>query len=229
MRNSWTGRWIVAAAVIALSLIGIRVAAQIRAAEQVVEKTTDEMLALIDDAKTYVDDDPERFYREVEALLSPVVDFPRFARSVMAAYYRDATPEQRQRFADGFKWSLVKTYALALTEFNDGGVVMIPSDRPSRRPDRASVKQEIHSGGDVYPVVYSMALEDGQWRLRNIIINGINMGLTYRNQFASAVNDPKYGGDMDRIIDGWIASLGAIKTTTDDKPAATVGAAEDPD
>ncbi|MEJ2090173.1 MAG: ABC transporter substrate-binding protein, partial [Gammaproteobacteria bacterium] len=104
----------------------------------------------------------------------------------------------------------------------------IPSDRPPRRPDRASVKQEVRSGGDVYPVVYSMALEDGEWRLRNIIINGINMGLTYRNQFASAVNDPKYGGDMDRVIDGWIASLGAIETTSDDK-AATVGAAEDPD
>jgi phospholipid transport system substrate-binding protein len=229
MRRYRAGRWMVVAAVVVLSLVGIRVGAQIRAAEEVVEKTTDEMLELIDDAKVYVDDDPERFYREVEALLSPVVDFPRFARSVMAAYYRDATPEQRKRFADGFKWSLVKTYALALTEFNDGDVVMIPSDRPPRRPDRASVKQEVRSGGDVYPVVYSMALEDGEWRLRNIIINGINMGLTYRNQFASAVNDPKYGGDMDRVIDGWIASLGAIKTTSDDKASATVVAAEDPD
>jgi phospholipid transport system substrate-binding protein len=198
--------------------LGIEVAAQIKAAEALVEKTTDEMLVLIDQSKSYVDDDPDRFYREVEALLSPVVDFPRFARSVMAVHYRDATPEQRERFAEGFKWSLVKTYALALTEFNDGDVVMIPSDRPARRPDRASVKQEIRSGGEVYPVVYSLALaeEGSEWRLRNIIINGINMGLTYRNQFASAMNDPQYGGDMDRAIDGWIASLGAIETSSED-------------
>lgn len=189
--------------------------AQIREAEALVEETTGEMLELIEDARTYVDEDPERFYVAVEALLNPVIDFPRFARSVMAAHYRRATPEQRARFAEGFKWSLVRTYALALTEFNDGGVNIIPSDRPPKRPDRASVKQEIRSEGEVYPVIYSMALNSqGEWKVMNMIINGINMGLTYRNQFASAVNDPAYGGDMDQAIDGWVASLGAIETGT---------------
>ncbi|MEM8769011.1 MAG: ABC transporter substrate-binding protein, partial [Pseudomonadota bacterium] len=76
------------------------------------------------------------------------------------------------------------------------------------------VKQEIRSEGDVYPVIYSMAKsEEAGWQVRNIIINGINMGLTYRNQFASAVKDPAYGGDMDKAIDGWVSSLGAIETT----------------
>ena len=194
-------------------LVPVAASAQIREAEDLVAATTAEMLVLIEEAQTYVDEDPERFYVAVEALLNPVIDFPRFARSVMAAHYKRATPEQRERFAEGFKWSLVRTYALALTEFNDGGVNIIPSDRPPKRPDRASVKQEIRSEGEVYPVIYSMAQnKEGEWRVMNIIINGINMGLTYRNQFASAVNDPAYGGDMDRAIDGWVASLGTIDT-----------------
>lgn len=182
---------------------------QVPEAELLISQATDAVLVVIDEAQAYVDDDPERFYTAVEAVLRPVIDFPRFARSVMAAHYKDATAEQQARFSDGFKWSLVRTYALALTEFSDGEVAILPSERPPRRADRASVKQEIRSSGEVYPVVYSLALSDGTgWRVRNIIINGINMGLTYRNQFASAVNDPEYGGDMDRIIDGWIASLG---------------------
>ena len=202
-------------AAFALACCAATASAQMNEAESLVNQTTDEMLALIDEAKGYVDDDPERFYVAVEALLSPVIDFPRFARSVMAAYYKRATPAQRDRFADGFKWSLVRTYALALTEFNDGGVKIVPSDRPPQRPDRASVHQEIRSSGEVYPVIYSMArTPEGEWRVQNIIINGINMGLTYRNQFASAVNDPAYGGDMDKVIDGWVASLGTIETST---------------
>ena len=183
--------------------------AQIREAELLVSQGTNAVLEVIDDATAYVDEDPERFFVAVEAVLNPVIDFPRFARSVMAAYYRDATLEQRQRFAEGFKWSLVRTYALALTEFSDGEVKIIPSERPPRRPDRASVKQEIRSSGEVYPVVYSLAFdEETGWKVRNIIINGINMGLTYRNQFASAVQNPEYGGDMDQVIDGWVAALG---------------------
>lgn len=187
--------------------------AQLNEPETVVDQTTDRMLTLIDDAKGYVDQDPERFYDAVEKLLDPVIDFPRFARSVMAVYYKRATPEQRKRFEEGFKESLLRTYAKALTEFNNGGVNIVPSELPSRYPDRASVKQEIRSEGDVYPVIYSMGRsDDGDWQVRNIIINGINMGLTYRNQFASAANDPKYGGDMDRVIDGWVANLGTVDT-----------------
>lgn len=224
-RNIRDSRNVLKILALVLMALSVPVSAQMNEAEVLVDRTTSEMLVLIDEAKGYVDQDPERFYVAVEALLNPVIDFPRFARSVMAAYYKRATPEQRERFAEGFKWSLVRTYALALTEFNDGGVTVVPSERPPQRPDRASVKQEIRSSGEVYPVVYSMSRSAaGEWRVQNIIINGINMGLTYRNQFASAVNDPAYGGNMDRIIDGWVDSIGTIETGTgggsDGEPAA---------
>lgn len=204
---------------LAMLLATAPLSAQIREAEVLIQNTTDEMLVLIDEAKVYVDEDPDRFYVVVEQLLEPVIDFPRFARSVMAVHYKGATDAQRERFTEGFKWSLVRTYALALTEFNDGSVTIIPAERPPRRPDRASVKQEIRSGGEIYPVVYSLSLtKEGEWRLMNIIINGINMGLTYRSQFASAVKDPQYGGDMDRVIDGWVESM----TDIEDEPEREV-------
>jgi len=197
------------------SLLGLRAEAleeEWRQAEVIVQETSDAMLILIEEAKIYADEDPERFYVAVEALLSPVVDFPRFAGSVMGKkYYQQASTEQRQRFADSFKWGLVRTYGLALTEFNDGELKLVPATNPPRRPDRVSVNQEIHSAaGQIYPVVYTMALsKDGAWRMRNIIVNGVNMGLTYRSQFQSAAQDPAYGGDLDKIIDAWADLLAA--------------------
>lgn len=173
--------------------------------EDMVRDTSNAVLDLIAQAKGYATEDPERFYREVEALLSPVVDFEGFARSVMAVHYRGATPEQRSRFAETFKWGLVRTYALALTEFEDGKVVVVPPDRPPRNPKRQTVKMEIQARtGEVYPVLYSVSLDSsGDWKVRNLIVNGVNMGLTYRNQFHSAMSDPKYGGDIDKVIEGW--------------------------
>ena len=162
-------------------------------------------------AKGYADEDPERLYREVEALLSQVVDFDSFARSVMGPHSRDASEAQLERFSETFKWGLVRTYALALTEFNDGEVVVVPPDRPPRNPKRQTVKMEIRtSAGEVYPVLYSVTQEDdGSWVIRNLIVNGVNMGLTYRNQFNSAMNDPKYGGKLDAVIDAWAELLRA--------------------
>lgn len=177
--------------------------------DAVIEQTSHDLLVLIEESREYAEADPERFFVEVEALLRYVVDFKGFARSVMAAHHKTASTEQRERFAETFKWGLVRSYALALVGFSDGEIVMVPSDRPPRSPRRKNVKMEIRlRGGEVYPVVYSMALgKDNAWRMRNIIINGVNVGLTYRSQFASAVQDPKYGGDLDAVIDAWAKLL----------------------
>jgi phospholipid transport system substrate-binding protein len=173
--------------------------------DAVIERITDDLLSLIEQSRDYVKEDPERFFVEVEALLRPVVDFKGFARSVMAAHYKGASAEQRERFADVFKWGLVRSYALMLGELDDGEITLAPSQRPQRSPRRKNVKMEIRlSNGEVYPIVYSMALgKDEAWRMRNIIINGVNIGLTYRSQFSSAAQDAKYGGSLDAVIDAW--------------------------
>jgi phospholipid transport system substrate-binding protein len=198
--------WIKALTLVAL-LGWFSAAAQAAPApDEVVRKATDDLLTLIEQARGYAEEDPERFYKEVEALLSPVVDFRGFARSVMATHYKVASPEQRNRFAETFKWGLVRTYALTLLEFGDQGKVRVmPSEQPSNHPRRGSVNMEIETAaGEIYPVVYTMALgRDDQWLIRNLIINGVNIGLTYRSQFASAAKDRRYGGDLDKVIDAW--------------------------
>ena len=162
------------------------------------------MLALIKEGQAYAKQDPERFYKEVEALLRPLIDFKRFSRNVMGAYARKATPEQRSRFAESFKWSLVRTYALALTEFHEGTVSVLPPRRPPRSPDKVNVSQEIVYKGKSYIVVYVMRRNKDQvWSVQNMIIEGVNIGLNYKTQFASAAKDPEYGGDLDAVISAW--------------------------
>lgn len=184
--------------------------------EAVIERVSDDLLQLIEDSREYVTDDQERFFREVEVLLAPAVDFRGFARGVMAAHYKRASDDQRERFTETFKWGLVRTYALALTEFKDGDIVLVPDDRPAQNPRRKNVKMEIRMGsGEVYPITYSMKQgKDGEWRLGNIVVNGVNIGLTYRSQFASAVQDQKYNGDLDQVIEAWAEVL-----VNDEQPA----------
>lgn len=173
---------------------------------EMVDLSTKALLEFVDQARPWAKDDPDRYYREVEALLSPVVDFKNFARGVMAANYKKASPEQRERFRESFKWGLVKTYSLALTEFNDGKVEVLEPDREPENPRRQRVKMEITApSGEVFPVVYAVRQRKGseRWRIYNLVVNGVNMGLTFRSQFASAMKDRRYGGDLDQVIDAW--------------------------
>lgn len=191
-----------------------QIALESKTPHELVENSTEALMDFIEQAKPYAKSERERYYREVESLLSSVVDFNNFSRGVMAAHYKKASPEQRERFQESFKWGLVKTYSLALTEFNDGEVVVLPPDREPDNPKRQRVKMEVRaSSGDVYPVVYALRQsKSGRWSIYNLVVNGVNMGLTFRSQFASAMQDRRYGGDLDQVIDAWASVVADVDT-----------------
>lgn len=179
-------------------------------AEEAVSLATTEVLALIKAGKEYAGDEPERFYTEVESMLRPLIDFSRFARNVMGPYYRKATEAQRVRFAESFKWSLVRTYALALVEFGEGDVAVLPPRKAPKNPNKVNVTQEITYQGKAYVVVYRMQRGDElTWRVQNLVVEGVNVGLNYKSQFASAMKESKFSGDMDAVIDAWSDVLDA--------------------
>jgi phospholipid transport system substrate-binding protein len=72
---------------------------------------------------------------------------------------------------------------------------------------------EVHGhDGTIYPVAYSMFLDDArQWRVQNVIVNGINLGLTFRSQFASSMDQKQ---NIDQVIDGWSAELDEVNKVT---------------
>jgi phospholipid transport system substrate-binding protein len=206
-------------------LLSAVVAAAASDPRALINQTADTLIGVIKEGKTYFDKDPQRFYASIEKVLDPTIDFATFSRGVMAVYYKRATPAQREQFESTFKSSLIRTYGKALLDFGDESIVVLPSERPSTQPDRDSVKMEVHSkDGKVYPVIYSMRLDDdGAWRMYNIIINGINIGLTYRNQFSSAMNAPENKGSLDAVINGWGETIAHIDPAAQGTPESTSG------
>lgn len=171
-------------------------------AHEVIQKTTDELLADLKANKEQYRQDPNAFYGALNSILGPVVDAEGISRSIMTVKYsRGATPEQMERFQENFKRSLMQFYGNALLEYNNQQIRVLP---PSGRqdPERTSVGMEVTGRqGEIYPVSYTMVKLNGEWRVRNVIINGINVGKLFRDQFADTMQ--KNGGNLDRTIDGW--------------------------
>ncbi|WP_027960845.1 MlaC/ttg2D family ABC transporter substrate-binding protein [Halomonas halodenitrificans] len=148
---------------------------------------------------------------ELEALvddsLENIADFRYIGASVMGRYFANATPRQRSRFVDTFRQTLIDTYAKGLVTFDYRELRVLDGQRERRHEDQASVDMEVVAkDGTVYPVSYSLRLADGDWRVVNVIVNGINLGLTFRNQFDQAMRN--HGRDYDAVIDGWSPDVG---------------------
>lgn len=170
-------------------------------AHDVVQQTTDQLIGDLKDNKAAYKQTPQGFYDALDRILGPVVDSEGISRSIMTVKFsRKASPEQLQRFEDNFKRSLMQFYGNALLEYDNQNIRVLPAK--AEGADRASVGMEVSdSKGTVYPVSYTMVQIDGQWMLRNVIINGINIGKLFRDQFADSMQ--RNGNDLDKTIDGW--------------------------
>jgi len=151
-------------------------------------------------------ENPEEFMNAISLALQPLVDFNRISRNVMGKYYKDATQEQREEFEDVFKTSLLKTYSKTLAEFKDEEIIILPETKKSSKGNREKVFLQIITSTKVYPATYDMYKNDKkEWKLINIVINGVNLGLTFRTQFYSLME--KEGNDFDLVIKKWITSI----------------------
>ncbi|MFP6849862.1 MAG: ABC transporter substrate-binding protein [Pseudomonas sp.] len=176
------------------------------AAHEVVQQTTTTLLADLKTNKEQYRTDPGAFYDALNTILGPVVDVEGISRGVMTVRYsRQATPEQMLRFEENFKRSLMQFYGNALLEYNNQDIRVLPVSG-QQDPERTSVNMEIKDGkGAVYPLSYTMVSQDGTWKMRNVIINGINVGKLFRDQFSQAMQDNH--NDLDKVIDNWTQTV----------------------
>ncbi|MCA1769843.1 MAG: ABC transporter substrate-binding protein [Halomonas sp.] len=174
--------------------------------EQVIRMSVETLTAKIEGRRDYFADNINELKGLVDDSLDDIADFRYIGASVMGRYFQNATPQQRSRFADTFRKTLIDTYSKGLVTFDYRELRVLDNQRSQRFEDQASVDMEVVAAdGQVYPVSYSLRLSDGEWRVVNVIVNGINLGLTFRNQFDQAMRDK--GRDYDAVINGWAPEI----------------------
>ena len=167
-----------------------------------VARSTGVMLARLKEVRPLYQSDPDSFFTEVELALAPHIDFEGFSKGVMGKHYRDATPAQRTQFQDKFKQGLIHTYATVLAEYDGQGLVVKEPGAEPKNPARVPVQIELHTAsGNVFPIQYLMIKKNDRWLLRNVIVNGVNLGLQFRSQFGGYMQ--QHNRDIDQVIAAW--------------------------
>lgn len=169
-----------------------------------IEGVSNELLGVIRSEGQHVSSSPQRYYSAVDRVLAPVVDFDFIARGVMGSHAKKATPAQRAKFSSTFRRDLVATFARGVATFGNLDVKVVnPGSAPSG--NRVNVLQEVRSKEGVTKVSYTLVRNrSGQWKLINVILNGVNLGKTFRGQFSQAMQ--ANGGDIDKVIASWSAA-----------------------
>ena len=184
---------------------------------EVISDVTAQVMTVVAEADTYFDQDPDRYYQEIDGALAELVDWRGFATAVMGEYYsrgrsmdqagRANLKRQRDDFAATLREGLIKSYAKGLLAFGGARMEVEGVEASPQSARVASVTQLVYGEADrVYTIRYQMGqYKDGAWRLRNLIIETINLGEIYRNQFSALARDAD--DDLDSVIAQWNDAL----------------------
>ncbi len=175
-------------------------------AAQRVKVSTAELVEKLNQERQTFYRDPEAFYGIMESALSSVVDFERIAARVMGKYRRGASDAQKTEFTEVFKRSMFRAYGKTLVETGEFKVTVLGGEDNARDSTRANVNLEVVSAsGNKYPVVYAMYLNaERGWLLENVIVNGVNVGLAFRDKFEQQYT--QYQGNIDAVVANWSAT-----------------------
>jgi|SRR5690554_1779820 len=177
---------------------------------QYVDDNTQKLVQKLNNERGLYEEDPEAFYRSMDETLDQFVDFRRIAARVMGRYARQATPEQRDEFVDRFKRSLFDSYAQALVTADDFEINVVSAAILNQDADRGSVQMEVVTAtGNRHQVTYSMYRnKDDRWMMENVIVEGVNIGLAFRDRFAQEMEQNR--GQVQAVIDGWSDAVEAL-------------------
>ena len=158
-------------------------------------------LTIIKTEGSKYDEKPDEFKEKLKNIWEPMVDVRLVSRLILSKAYRTATEEQILLFQARTKKLLLDTYITALLEFED---YELETSRKIKENKNKTLEVEINffSASDSFKAKFTLYKnKQGELKIINIIIDGINLGLTFRNQFQDNLKNENY--DLDKAIETW--------------------------
>ncbi len=169
---------------------------------ELIDIKSQEMVVILTTESELFNSNPELFKDKIKNIFEPLIDFNRVSASVMGKkYFLLATEEERDQFIEVFKISLLDTYAETLAQWNDAQIITDFS-YDEKKNKIISVKQNLLTTNNIYPIIYKLReYKNGTYKIVNIIINGINLGQTFHNQFQALALEKNE--NITEIISEW--------------------------
>ena len=103
------------------------------------------------------------------------------SKRALARHWNSINTTQRQEFVQLFRQLIERTYIDHILSYSNEKIVF---DRETLvSANKAEVQTRIVTSSKETPVFYRMIINDGEWKVYDVVIENVSMVLNYRSQF----------------------------------------------
>ena len=147
-----------------------------------------EISALVSKYKDRFETDEEFLRDKMNSSVMPKLDIKLMSKIILGKkIWTEMSESQKDDFVEAFQYRMTSTYMKSITAFDGEKVVFLPYE-PGKRENIAYVKSKyLIPGGDI-AVDYRMIKKSEEWKVYDIIFDGISLMKNYRADFREHVS-----------------------------------------
>jgi phospholipid transport system substrate-binding protein len=131
--------------------------------------------------------------------VSEYFNFDEMAKRALGRPWKEQAPDKRQEFTQLFKQLIFNTYINRLENYT-GSKERVFYDSEKLDGDYATVKTHVvYQGDNNVEIEYRLHRDAGEWKVYDVVVEGISIVENYRSQFASILNNESFDSLLSRL------------------------------
>jgi phospholipid transport system substrate-binding protein len=200
MRNTWNGwrsghSWLtVLMMVICIGVV--TVPAYAGPPTDSMKTTIDEVLRIVREKELKQPEKAEERRHLLEKVVAARFDYAEMSRRALGAPWNQLTDHQKQEFVGLFRTLLTNSYADKIETYSGEGVQYL-NERTEK--EYAEVRTKVLSGKTEIPLDYRLINRADDWRVYDVVVDGVSLVNNYRGQFTKILRASSYSDLVDQL------------------------------
>lgn len=158
--------------------------------------TIDEVLRIIREKELKQPGKADERRQQLEKVVGARFDYQEMSRRALGAHWNTLSDQEKQEFVGLFRTLLTNSYADKIETYSGEGVHYL-NERTEK--DYAEVRTKVLSGKTEIPLDYRLINKAEDWRVYDVVVDGVSLVNNYRGQFTKILRSSSYSDLVDQL------------------------------
>lgn len=165
-------------------------------ATDAMKSTIDEVLRIVQDKELKKPAKSGERRIMLEKVVGDRFDYTEMSRRALGAPWAKLSDKEKDEFVDLFQTLLVNSYADKVEAYSGEGVEYV-NERTEK--DYAEVRTKVLTGKTEIPLDYRMINKASNWRVYDVVVDGVSLVNNYRGQFTKILRSGTFAELLDQL------------------------------